>query len=46
MEVVRDYFLLFIIYSFIGWVMEVFFTLFTEKKLMNRGFYIGPYCPI
>lgn len=42
----RKYFSLFIIYSFIGWVMEVFWTLFTDKKLVNRGFLIGPYCPI
>lgn len=26
--------------------MEVIFTLITDKKLTNRGFYIGPYCPI
>lgn len=46
MEVVRDYFLIFMIYSVIGWMMEVVFTLFTEKKVSNRGFLIGPYCPI
>lgn len=40
------YFLIFLIYSFCGWVMEIFFTLATEKKMMNRGFLIGPYCPI
>jgi len=46
MLVFKKYFSLFIIYSFIGWVMEVFWTLFTDKKLVNRGFLIGPYCPI
>ena len=40
------YFLLFIIYSFIGWVMEVFYCYFENKKLTNRGFLIGPICPI
>ena len=40
------YFLLFIIYSFSGWVMEVIVFLFAEKKFINRGFLIGPYCPI
>ena len=36
----------FIIYSFIGWILEVIYCLFTEKKLINRGFLIGPICPI
>ena len=40
------YFLLFIIYSFIGWIMEVLVFLFQERKFINRGFLIGPYCPI
>lgn len=39
-------FLLFIIYSFLGWVMEIINTLIIEKKFVNRGFLIGPYCPI
>lgn len=42
----KIYFLLFLIYSFVGWVLEVIYTLFTDKKLTNRGFLIGPYCPI
>lgn len=37
---------LFFIYSFLGWIMEIVFTYFTEKKLVNRGFLLGPYCPI
>lgn len=39
-------FLFFIIYSILGWVAEIFFILITKKKLTNRGFLIGPYCPI
>ena len=39
-------FLLFIIYSFIGWCLEVILVLLTKKKFINRGFLIGPYCPI
>lgn len=46
MEIFKYYFSLFIIYSFIGWIMEVMWNLFTDKKLVNRGFLIGPYCPI
>lgn len=46
MNKIAFYFLLFIIYSFIGWLMEVIYTLIESKKFVNRGFLIGPYCPI
>lgn len=39
-------FLLFMIYSFLGWLLEVIRTMFYDKKFVNRGFLIGPYCPI
>ena len=39
-------FLLFILYSFIGWSLEVVQELILKKKFINRGFLIGPYCPI
>lgn len=39
------YFIQFIIYSFIGWVIEVLATS-KNKGFVNRGFLIGPYCPI
>ena len=42
----RIYFLLFIIYSVIGWCLEVTCKLIQYKKFINRGFLIGPYCPI
>lgn len=42
----RIYFMLFIAYSLIGWVVEVVGILIQEKKFINRGFLIGPYCPI
>ena len=40
------YFMLFIIYAFIGWIMEIIFTLYKDKALVNRGFLMGSYCPI
>lgn len=40
------YFLLFIIYSFLGWIMEVSGKLIEKKRFINRGFLVGPYCPI
>lgn len=40
------YFLLFMIYSIIGWIVETVFVALNSKKLVNRGFFMGPYCPI
>ncbi len=40
------YILLFFIYSFIGWLMEVILVFLENHKVVNRGFLIGPYCPI
>ena len=40
------YFLYFIIYSFIGWCLEVICKLFQYKRFINRGFLIGPLCTI
>ena len=40
------YFLLFIIYSILGWAMEVISVSIQNKRIVNRGFLIGPYCPI
>lgn len=39
-------FCLFIIYSFIGWTIEMFVCGIENKKIVNRGFLVGPYCPI
>ncbi|MBP3502542.1 MAG: putative ABC transporter permease [Clostridia bacterium] len=43
---IRMYFLLFMTYAVLGWVMEVTCKLIEDKKFINRGFLIGPYCPI
>ena len=40
------YFLLYFIYSIIGWFLEVGLAFYEHKKFVNRGFLIGPYCPI
>lgn len=37
---------LFFIYSFLGWVTEVFLKYLQYHRFINRGFLIGPYCPI
>ena len=41
-----NYLLLFFIYSILGWIVETTFLAITEKKWVDRGFLIGPYCPI
>ena len=39
-------FLEFIVYSFIGYVAEVIYCSYSQRKLVNRGFLFGPLCPI
>ena len=38
--------LLFLIYSFLGWCVEVSFVAVTTGRVVNRGFLNGPVCPI
>lgn len=40
------YILLFFTYSFAGWFMESVGGILNVKKFINRGFLIGPYCPV
>ena len=40
-------FLSFIFYSFIGWLYESALVTYVQKRtFINRGFFLGPYCPI
>ena len=39
-------FLLFIFYSFFGWLFETSFVALVQGKIFNRGFLIGPWCPL
>ena len=43
---IRIIFLLFLMYSFVGWSLEVIGKLLEKGKFVNRGFLVGPYCPI
>ena len=45
-QTIETYFLLFISYAFLGWCMEVGCKYIQFGKFINRGFLIGPYCPI
>ncbi len=39
-------FLVFMLYSFLGYLCEIVCSSIKQKKLVNRGFLCGPYCPI
>lgn len=39
-------YILFWLYSFLGWLMETTLVSLQSKKFINRGFFMGPYCPI
>lgn len=43
---IATYFLYFIIISICGWIMEITLQLIQKHKFADRGFLIGPYCPI
>lgn len=43
---VYEIILLFFIYSFLGWCVEVAFVAVTTGKVVDRGFLNGPVCPI
>ena len=36
----------FILYSILGWIVESIYMSFCNRKLTNRGFGKGPFCPI
>ena len=42
----RYYLLYFLIYAFIGWLMETFYAFSIAGHFVKRGFLYGPLCPI
>ena len=46
MKTIETWFLWLMIYSIIGWVYESTICSIGQRKLINRGFLNGPYCPI
>ena len=46
LEKISYFFLVFMIYSFLGYICEIICSSIKQKKLVNRGFLCGPYCPI
>ena len=41
-----EYVLIFFAYSTLGWCMEMVYMGAREKRISNRGFLLGPCCPI
>lgn len=41
-----EYVFLFYVYGFLGWCMEMVYMGIRERRISNRGFLIGPVCPI
>lgn len=37
---------LFLIYSFVGWILETIFTITKQRKIINRGLINGPFCTV
>lgn len=44
--VLSKIFINFLVYSFMGYIMEIIICSIKYKKLVNRGFLFGPICPI
>ena len=45
-QMLDRYIIFFMMFSCAGWIMETILVSIQNKKLVNRGFLIGPYCPI
>lgn len=43
---IATWFLIFLAYSCLGWLIEIVATLLQHRHIHNRGFLIGPICPI
>ena len=46
MDYIWTLFLLFTLYSFMGWASESIYCSLSERKFINRGFLSGPFCPV
>lgn len=46
MDIVGKLFWLFLIYSFLGWVLETVSSAMKQKRFVNRGIINGPFCVI
>ena len=45
-EKIVEYITYFLIYSFLGWIIETIYAIFIHGHFVKRGFLFGPMCPI
>ena len=45
-DICYEYMWYFFLYAFLGWCSEVMFAAVKTGKFVNRGFLLGPVCPI
>ena len=43
---ISEFIIMVFLYSCVGWLMEVILKFIEYKRFINRGYLIGPYCPI
>mgnify|MGYP001855620114 CR=1 FL=1 len=46
MQLFYEFVIMLFIFSVLGWIMEVTLKFIQYRRFINRGFLIGPYCPI
>lgn len=46
LDVVLELLFIFLIYSFLGWILETTVVAVKDGKIVNRGITSGPLCPI
>ena len=46
MNLITEIIFIFVTYSFIGWILESLYKSILQKRIVNSGFLIGPFCPI
>ncbi len=46
LKTIRNNYIVFIIFSFLGWIYESVFFSIKKMKIVNRGFLSGPYLPV
>ncbi len=46
LKFIRDNYIAFVVYAFVGWVYEETWFLLVEHEVVNRGALVGPYLPI
>ncbi len=46
LDILCQLILMFFVYGFLGWTCECLYCSIPAKKFINRGFLLGPICPV